>query len=65
MASEAAVLLNRSPRWVREQCRDGHLEATFYGGAYDITPDAIERYKAKHAVRPAPPKGRRRPRRAA
>lgn len=62
-AAEAAVLLNRSPRWVREQCQSGALEATFYGGAYDITDDAIKRYKAEHAVRPAQPKGRRRPRR--
>ena len=64
-AAEAAPLLNRSPRWVREQCQTGALEATFYGGAYDITEDAIARYKAKHAVKPKLPRGRRRPRRDA
>jgi hypothetical protein len=63
--SEAAGALDKSVRWVREACASGQLEASLFGGTYSITDEALARFRASRIVKPAQPKGRRRPRRAA
>ena len=55
--TEAASRLGKTPRWIRQQCKTGELRASFYGGSYNISDDAIDAYI--HAHLKVTKKGRR------
>jgi hypothetical protein len=63
--SDVAEQWGKQPRFVREQCQTGQLVASFFGGRWHITQDAVDAYVAAHTRKAAPKSGRRRPRRAA
>jgi excisionase family DNA binding protein len=44
--TEAAAALGITPRSVAKAIRSGHLAATRFGRAYDISPEAIAAYRA-------------------
>ena len=62
--AQAAILLSKTAYWVRRQCAAGELRASYYGGSWDIDPEAIAAYKDARANVPRPVAARRRPRRA-
>jgi len=63
--AQAATALGKKPRWVRIQCKAGELRASFYGGSWDIDPEAITAFKDAHSNAPRAITARRRPRRSA
>jgi hypothetical protein len=62
--SQAALALGKTPWWVRKQCHKKELRASYYGGSWLITPEAITEYVEAHSNVPRPKAARRRPRRA-
>jgi len=62
--TDAAIALGKKARWVRIQCKAKELRASFYGGSWNIAPEAITEYLEAHANAPRPVAARRRPRRA-
>jgi len=62
---QAAAELGKSSWWVRRQCASGALRASYYGGSWNITPDAIAAYIAAHTNTPHPVAARHRRRRTA
>ena len=62
--SQAAAILGKTPWWIRRQCKAGELRASYYGGSWDIDPEAITAFKDAHSNAPRTVAARRRPRRA-
>ena len=63
--ADAAAALGKKARWVRIQCAAGELRASFYGGSWNVAPEAIAEYVDAHSNAPRTVAARRRPRRAA
>ena len=62
--SQAGALLGKTAWWVRRQCASGELRASFYGGSWNLAPEAIDEYLDAHSNAPRVVAARRRPRRA-
>jgi len=62
--ADAAAALGKKARWVRIQCAAGELRASFYGGSWNVAPEAIAEYVDAHSNAPRTVAARRRPRRA-
>jgi len=63
--AEAAAALGKTPWWIRRQCVSGELQASYYGGSWNITEDAIAAYLAAHSNAAPSVAPRRRRRRSA
>ena len=63
--AQAAAALGKTAWWIRRQCKSGELRASYYGGSWDIDPEAITAFKDAHSNAPRTVAARRRPRRAA
>jgi hypothetical protein len=61
--TDAAEALGKKARWVRIQCAAGELRASFYGGSWNVAPEAIAAYLEAHSNAPRTVAARRRPRR--
>ena len=46
--AEAGVILGKTPWWVRRQCASGELRASFYGGTWNISQEAVDQYIEAH-----------------
>ena len=62
--TDAAAALGKKARWVRIQCKAGELRASYYGGSWNVAPEAIDEYLEAHSNAPRTIAARRRPRRA-
>ena len=62
---EAGAVLGMSPWWVRRQCAAGALRASYYGGNWAISDEAITAYLDAHSNAPRPVATRQRRRRIA
>ena len=49
---DAGIALDKSPYWIRQQCASGNLRASFYGGNWILSEEAITAYIAAHANAP-------------
>jgi hypothetical protein len=49
---DAGIALGKTPYWVRQQCASGELRASFFGGSWMISEDAVAAYIEAHANAP-------------
>ena len=62
--TDAATILGKTAWWIRRQCKAGELRASYYGGSWNVDPEAIDEYVNAHSNAPRTVAARRRPRRA-
>ena len=62
--TQAATVLGKTAWWIRRQCAKGELQASYYGGSWNVSPEAITAYLDAHSNTPRTVAARRRPRRA-
>lgn len=64
--ADAARELGMSEWWVRRECNAGRIRASYYGGHWNLTHEAITEYIDQHTnTQPLVVRLRRRPRRTA